>query len=265
MIGVSEIAREPGALVRVRAESQGALRVTVSSGSPLRERVGDGLADRAERAWEAARAANPALFDGPMLSVDRIDHTRGVIECRRASYRELVAQTALAEELGPWSLGVAQLSVTGLLVGRDAAGQRHVVIGRRSEQTRIYPRMWELAPSGGVELADAGGAGGGIEVLMRALDAEAREELGMELDLRGALAVALAADAEAGSLDVVVRVEIPGVTVPHRAPACGGCAWEYIDTAWLSERDAGAFVREHARAVIPPTRAALARLGELLA
>lgn len=233
------------------------------------ERGGDGdRFDGATRAriddcWARALAANPGLFDGPMLSVERMDAVGGVIEVRRGRYRELVAQTMLAPELGAWNLGVAQLSVTGLLVGRDARGERHVAIGRRSERTRVYPRMWELAPSGGVEVAEAG-RGGGLEVLTRALDGETREELGMELDMGAARVVALAADPDVGSVDVVIRVEIPGVTIPHRAPACGSCMWEYIDTAWLSERDGEKFCREHPHAIVPPTRAAIARMSELM-
>ncbi len=218
------------------------------------------------QAWGAARAQNPGLYDGPLLSVEGIDLEHGTIECRRGRYSELVAQTTLAKAFGAWCLGVAQLSVTGLIVGRDWEGGRHVAIGRRSDKTRIYPGLWELAPSGGVELADVG-AGGGLAVLTRALDAEAREELGMELEMGGAKGVAVVADPDAGSVDVIVRVELPGKMVPHRAPsggACGSCMWEYTDTAWLSERDAMKFVREHDGAIIPPARAAMGRLGELL-
>jgi len=233
----------------------------------VREDRGDRFAAptqaRIDECWRLALEANPELHDGPMLCVERMDPATGVIACRRGRYRELVAQAMLAEELGAWCLGVAQLSVTGLLVGRDGAGGRHVAIGRRSEKTRIYPRMWELAPSGGVESADVG-SGGGIEVLTRALGAEAREELGMALDMSGAQAVALVADADAGSVDVIVRVELPGAIDPLRPVTCGTCTYEYIDTAWLSERDAEKFGREHAGAIIPPARAALGRLPELL-
>lgn len=263
MMTARDLGAMDGAMAIIASAASEGVRVKV------REDRGDRFAPptraRIDECWARALAANPGgtLHDGPMLCVERMNTSTGVIECRRGTYRELVAQTMLAGELGEWCLGVAQLSVTGLLVGRDAGEVRHVAIGRRSEKTRIYPRMWELAPSGGVELADVG-SGGGIEVLTRALGAEAREELGMELDMSGAKAVALAGDAEAGSVDVIVRVELPDVIIPHRAPACGTCMWEYIDTAWLSERDAAKFAREHAAAIIPPARAALERLGELL-
>jgi hypothetical protein len=257
-----ELSALDGSMAVLTGAAGAGLRVNVS-----REDHADRF-DSATRAWidecwSRALEASPGLFDAPVFSVERVDPGAGIIECRRARYRELVAQTALTGERGPWCLGVAQLSVTGLLVGRDARGNCHVAIGRRSEKTRIYPRMWELAPAGGVEIAEAG-TGGGLEVLTRALDAEAREELGMELDMSEATAVALSPDPSAGSVDVIIRVDVPGVTIPHRAPACGSCMWEYTDTAWLSERDAMKFVREHEHAVIPPTRAALARLGELV-
>ena len=94
-----------------------------------------------ESAWRALTAANPRLFDGPLLSVRGLAVEGGALtlEAEVVGYREFVVQR------GGLDLGVRPLAVTGVTwVGPD------VLIGRRSAHVTQYPKRWEPVPAGSV-------------------------------------------------------------------------------------------------------------------
>ncbi len=220
-----------------------------------------------EIAWAALCAANGRLYNGPLLSVVRVEAppqtgAACVITCRREWFKRL----AIADVV---PTGVHLLAVSGMLVARDDAGAQHVLLGRRSSQTRVYGGMWELAPSGGIEPPPTQRPGAGIidrTHVLRVLQAEAREELSMELDVSATRFVALVHDERAHSDDLIVRVDLPAKIDPRWAPcpprtAPGADAWEYVDAAWLPVAQAAGFAAEHTDAIIPPTRAVMRLLG----
>ncbi|MFN0012032.1 MAG: hypothetical protein ACKVS8_10355 [Phycisphaerales bacterium] len=218
--------------------------------------VARGQGDEIERRWSAARAANPRLRDGDVLSVMAIDAAAGIISAARSSYKRLVAQDETLD------LGVRMLGVKGLIVGRDAAGDEHVLIARRGMETRVYGGMWEIAPAGGVQVPPRGVEALGTDALRQTLAEEAAEELGVTLDASGARPVAVVEDAVARSVDVIVRLEWPGVVEP-RATVCRAAEeeWEYIDAAWLARRDARAFDAHAAGEIVGPMRVVMRWMG----
>jgi hypothetical protein len=225
----------------------GQLAVDVADAAPIADAA---ARERAEREWARRSGENPRLFDGPILRVVSTDPERGLVRAERAGFKHLVTREASGVEC-------TILSVTGVIVGRDARGREHVLLGRRSGQTRIYGGMWELGPSGGLTPPPPGVTTIGLDAVLAQLREEGLEELG--LDLAGARCepVCLALDELAGSDDIVVRVTPPGPIDPRRLPCrTGACSdWEYIDTAWVPLDGLAAFDAASPDAIIPPTRA----------
>lgn len=240
-----------GADVRIRIGPEPA-GVYVPHGPPL-------LAEDVESRWNTARLLNPRLRDGPVLSVGAIDAAAGTIGVCRSTYKELVAQD------GTLDLGVRMLGVKGLIVGRDRAGTEHVLIARRGNETRVYGGMWEIAPAGGVSAPPGTVSELGVAALQSTLADEAREELGLELDVSAARPIAIVRDDVARSVDVIVRLDWPwsGGVIDPRASVCrlGRDDWEYVDTAFLSRTDAAAFDARAAGEIVGPMRVALRWLG----
>lgn len=233
---------------RVRGLARGEpITIEVADASPA---AADAAAARAETEWARRKLENPRLFDGPILRVVSTNPERGLVHAERAGFKRLVTREVSG-------LDCTILSVTGVIVGRDPRGREHVLLGRRSGETRIYGGMWELGPSGGLTPPPPGVTTIGLDAVLAQLREEGLEELG--LDLAGARCepVCLALDEIAGSDDVVVRVTPPGPIDPRRLPCrTGACSdWEYLDTAWVPLDDLAAFDAASPDAIIPPTRA----------
>jgi hypothetical protein len=205
--------------------------------------------ERVDRAWRELRAANDAMYDGPIVRVLSADAETGALRCARSTFRHVATAAKLGRD-------VRQL---GTERGGDA--HEHVLLARRSGETRVYPGLWENAPSGGVSV------GTDAQQLYRALADEADEELGLELPEwasgRGTF-VGWLRDPIAMSLDLIVRVHV-GEIDPHRSPCFGGAdgggRWEYTDAAWLARADALSYFKRHADAISPPTAALAKHMG----
>jgi 8-oxo-dGTP pyrophosphatase MutT (NUDIX family) len=151
--------------------------------------------------------------------------------------------------------GVEQLSVTGVLLARDADGTQRVLLGKRSAGTRMYAGMWELGPAGGVEAPAADVGEVGLEALVKELAREVREESGLDITGCPTRAAALVHDAMAHSYDVVLLVEVGSV------PAARAANWEYEEVRWVRVREVAALLRAERAGVIPPSRMLLEMLG----
>jgi len=216
------------------------------------------LAARIARTWDELRATNDRFYDGPILRSISLDAQHGELLCRRDTFRSL----AVSPRLG---LGVRQLGVSGIITARDHAGACHLLLGRRAADTRIYPGLWEVAPSGGVKPPPANTGTLSLHDLAIALAEEADEELGMTLDPRDARLIAFLRDEAACSDDAVLRFDLASPVNP-RAQACplateAAGRWEYIDSAWIALTDLPTFARDHVAAIAPPTAALLHWLG----
>ncbi len=195
--------------MRLRARRRKAGRAPTPVAAATAPPKAGGASDEIECRWTVARAANPRLRDGEVLSVLAIDAAGGTISATRSSYKRLVVQD------GTLDLGVRMLGVKGLIVGQDHKGEEHVLMARRGMGTRVYGGMWEIAPAGGVGVPPPGVEELGTDALRRALAEEAAEELGITLDASGAMPVAVVEDAVARSVEVIVRLEWPGVVEPR--------------------------------------------------
>lgn len=213
--------------------------------------------------WAELRQASPRLFDGPIVLTDTGAAVLGAapldnLPARRATYKTL----ATAAEVG---MTVRALGVQALVIARDAAGVEHILFGRRSSEVRMYPGLWENAPSGSVPPPPAAEQSVALPHLARTLIAEGIEELGISLGAAAMTCIALLDDAEAASLDVVLRVDV-GEPINPKARPCPATdgRWEYADTAWIAVADLPTWVAANADAISPPTRAMLGWLDELL-
>jgi len=224
------------------------VRVVIDPAPPEPEEDPPGLRE----AWAAAQRRNPRLVDGPILHVRDLDAQARTLRCRASTYKRL----AVADRL---PTGVVQLGIKGLVIGHDATGRQHVLLGRRGVQTRVYAGQWETAPAGGVDPPRAA-AELGRDDLLAALGRESEEELGLALAPTDCRFVAVVTDPAAHSHDLVVRVEPPEpVDLARRLR--GARRWEYSATTWVMLTDLGHFLRDQAGAISPPTRALFAWLG----
>lgn len=213
------------------------------------------------RRWEDAARANPRLFNGPILRFLAFDERARVIRAAVDTYQRYAMHERRrppAEPARP-ERDVFHLAVTGVVTVREQTGGDAVLLGRRGEQTLLYPGMWEHAPGGGLDSTDVYGQ------LLR----EMEEELGLgglaDEDVRGELLEApgpgdllgLAADPNAPSLDLVVRVRVRPGAERRLAPN-----WEYGETRFVPVAQLGEFVRQQtAGAIIPPALALWRGMG----
>lgn len=213
--------------------------------------------------WDAAAAANPRLFNGTLLRFHRFDAATRTIHASQDTYQRYAMQDRPPAVTGEHdhANGVSHLAVTGVVIATDPdTGREAVVLGKRGEQTFVYPGLWEHAPGGGLETTEI------YEQLLR----EMGEELGIKgLDdaaRREALLVppgpddvlGLAFDPNMPSVDVVVRVRLRDGA--ERSLRDG--SWEYGDTRVVPVDSLPGFLTEQGeRAIIPPAVAIWRGLG----
>lgn len=210
------------------------------------------LSDAVAAAWAHRTAANPRLFDGPLLHVSSIDAELGRIACRRERYARFAVQPAV-------NTGVRLLAVTGALIATDDAGRRHVFLGRRGDAVNAYPGQWEIGPSGGVPPPPYGVTTADAGFLLAHLREEILEEAGGSPDIRSFTTPCIARDDLARSDDLVLVCDVGPLAAA--AGALNPSSWEYSQTRWLPIADVPAFDASHADAIIPPTRALFRALG----
>jgi 8-oxo-dGTP pyrophosphatase MutT (NUDIX family) len=194
------------------------------------------------RVWAEMAAANPRLYNGPILAVDSLDAQSGEIKARRDTYQRLVVQPRVRT-------GVRQLSVTGVVIGRDERGVPCVLLGKRSDRTRMYAGMWELGPSGGVEPPPDGVMTLDHSALLAELRREAQEEAGIDVYGRG-LPLAIVYDPSAESYDVVLMVNTDRRVAAAHTPV----GWEYHEIRWVPVHELRALERAMGAEMILPTR-----------
>jgi hypothetical protein len=176
-----------------------------------------------EEEWARRLAANPRLYDGPLLAVQHYDHEMACISCRRDGFMRLAVQPAVPT-------GVRLLAVTALLSARDEMGREHVLLGRRSEQTRVFGGMWEIGPSGGVTPPPATLERLDLDYLSKRLGEEISEEIGLDVVCTGT-PVAYVRDLVASSDDLVLRFTLGRLA--DAAPLARPANWEYTETVWM--------------------------------
>lgn len=211
-----------------------------------------------ERRWADACAANPRLFNGPILAYQGFDPGTNTVRAHLSDYKRLAVQREF-ESREPH--GTTILSVTGVLTAtaHDGAttGTRCVCVAQRSHSTRVYGGQWELAPSGGIDPPQLGAPGtfdGSLAAT--ALRAEIKEELGLNpetrIDRTRGRVLGLVLDERSGSLDVLFHVEhVPRLSAQNTPvpvavgpwPRHAGSSWEYEAISWVPIDGLAGFVR----------------------
>lgn len=195
-------------------------------------------------AWRTITAAQPQLFDGPLLSCValHVDGRDVRIDAEIVAYRDFVVQRRT-----PLALGVRPLAVTGVTRADDG-----VLLGLRSASATQYPGMWEPVPAGSVVPS------GEPNALEHQLFAELREELGICRDEVTSVALAgVVTDESAGVVDVCFALSVADA-VGRRAVAKHARRDEHTELRLCSPDAARALAADAAAAV--PTMAPMLAL-----
>jgi hypothetical protein len=237
--------------------TRGGLRVSLSP------EAGPETDAAVEDAWAAMCKQNSRLYDGPVLSVLGLDAGQGGIDAIRAgrdTYKRLVVQPAV-------KTGTELLAVTGVLTARDGHGREWTLLIRRGKGTRIYGNMWELGPSGGIDLPGLaltpqaqGPVSIGTAEILDQLKSEMHEEIGSDWPIGVSRPVALVRDLKACSIDIVVWVELDAPVETMR-PGGSIADWECAEAKWVRVSGLPDFDRENAGEIIAPTRALFRTFG----
>ena len=209
------------------------------------------LSHAGECAWATLRAGNPRFFDGPMLSVVSINEASRTVVVQRDRYARLAVQPQV-------HTGARLLAVTAVCTARDQRGDQHVLLGQRGAGVRMYPGMWELGPSGGLD-APADMNELDEHAILASLAQEVHEEAG--LAFTSARCTAVARDNPASSDDLVYHCDCGKLEQWKRARPPQSSAWEYATRAWVPVEQLPAWVKRHGLRTIPTTLATFAHLG----
>ncbi len=186
-----------------------------------------------EAEWSRLTAANPRLFDGPILALAGFDPGTGRVVCRHDSYKRLTVQ-------GEPEARVMLVAVNGIVTARDCAGREHVLLGRRSTSTRMYGGMWELIPAGGLEPPRGGSQDVPAEHLLHQLSVELREEAGLNTPITSATPVAFYRDEVARSFNIVFAAAL---SAPIEDIPLTKRDWDCDAALWLPRDEVGEFGR----------------------
>jgi hypothetical protein len=185
------------------------------------DRQPPGVPAEAQRVWNAMVAANPRLFNGPILSFDRLDGD------------ELCARSDTYQRLVTHQPGVCHLAVTGVLMDQNS-----VLLGKRTGQTPVHPQAWEFVPSGGLDVPKKRAQD--ATIFWKQLLEEMSEEVGTGWQLSMNRVLGLVIDPTVPSADVVIVAD-----VVSRGEASAQ-AWEHQELRWVRVEDLGSFVRTNA-------------------
>lgn len=228
----------------------GGIHVEIVESLPRRD-----FDDEVERVWLEECRTNPRLHDGAILSVASLDAQRGLIVCRRDSYKHLVgAQQGVRT-------GACMLGVKGVFIARDDSGIEHVLVGTRGPRTRMYPGAVEFAPCGGVRPPqDHGRRVLTFGDLCDELLNEAAEELGgVYADPRTLAGVpkrllGVCEDDTACSVDIVIGMDVPRECITTSDVEE---SWEYSKTRWTRLDELREALSHTPGKYSPPTHAIL--------
>lgn len=193
---------------------------------------------RVDAAWQDLCAQNLRYFNGDMLVFDRYDAPSGVVTTHVDEYMHHAVRDTI-------DVGISLLAVTAVVMLDD-----RVLIGKRSTQSHRYGGLWELGPSGGIDVPDRGDTIDREGLLAEAVR-EVEEEAGFVPEVVRHDVVALIHDHLVGSTDLAVVMEI-------KAPQSLQINWEYDDTRWLNLGELAAWCAQRPDEIIPTT-VALAR------
>ena len=204
----------------------------------------DDVNARVQTIWdEEIQRRSTTLFNGEIVSVMSVNETN--IVGRRAEYRWLLAQSH-DHAFFRW-FQVRPLAVTGVLTCPEG-----IVIGRRSASVFQFPGLWELAPSGSVDVVMRG-SDHNIDLLSQ-LMRELSEEIGLD---GGAVTqiepLAIACDVDSQVFDVcfVLNTATSWARISELFAANANTEYEHLDI--LPVEQIAAFLRTNKASTTPLT------------
>ncbi len=201
-------------------------------------------ADEIERAWDSLCAQNPRYFNGKILTFDSYDPATGVIHARVDEYKNHAVRDMLEHDQ-------SILAVTAMLYGNDEHNM-HYLVGQRSPELHCYGGLWELGPSGGVDVPrfrNTLNTKGIIADIAR----EVSEEIGLKISNPPHHPIAIVHDDEAGSTDIAIQILIDGM--PELKTN-----WEYTQTRWVTIEDLHQWTKNSPEEFIPTTLALIQKM-----
>ncbi|MDP3507629.1 MAG: hypothetical protein Q8T09_06530 [Candidatus Melainabacteria bacterium] len=169
--------------------------------------ISDALRGQIDSLWlKEKERRSGSLFDGKILSV--VELSSRLITCRLSEYRYLTAQR-LNPSLYP-DLNVRPLAVTGYLLCRQG-----LVLGLRSRLNSQDQGLWEVVPSGGLDLQclKAGFSQGELPSkvdYIAQVRAELLEEIGLSWDaIDSCQTLFLLENTDEKVVDIAVRLQAP--------------------------------------------------------
>lgn len=192
------------------------------------------LMQQIESQWRTMCQASPRLHDGRIVRVLACEPP--TLRVAFDTYRRFAVGAAVPT-------GVLALGISGV-VTRSRDGRDEILLGRRSQETRIYGDLWETAPRGGVDASPTA-----TSLTLADIARQFHEELHEETGIVAASTptpIAVVLDKFARTYDVVLRIEVPADT--EAAPR----EWEYTQTAWKTLADA--IASDTLTSLSPPTQ-----------
>ncbi len=196
-------------------------------------------ADAVDAAWQGLCAKNPRYFNGQMLAFDSYDAATGVIHASVEEYKKHAVRDTVDS-------GISLLAVTAILCAPDHVRSTGVyLLGKRSPELHRYGGLWELGPSGGVDVPRIGKTLN-IKHICSEIAREIKEEIGVKVSGQPHAARALIHDDAVGSTDIAIPVvldQVPSLKTN----------WEYTETQWLTLDELYEWTQTHPQEMIPTT------------
>jgi hypothetical protein len=171
-------------------------------------------------AWCDLCANNSKYHNGPILVFEGYDAQAGEISARVGEYKHHAVRATI-------DVGISLLAVTAAICKPDQYDNVPThLLGKRSAHSHMYDGLWEFGPSGGIEPPRKQNTIG-LKGLLKQVDREVREEVGLRILKQPAAPVTIVHDDVAGSSDIHVGIVLDD---EHKLNP----NWEYDETRWAS-------------------------------
>jgi hypothetical protein len=192
-----------------------------------------------DAAWECLCEKNPRYFNGEILVFDSHDQTSGILRASVEQYKNHAVRDKV-------DIGISLLATTAVLMAVDREQMKVVyLVGKRSTELHQYGGLWELGPSGGVDVPPAGDSMNPHRILDE-LAREICEEIGVETHHEPREFLTIVHDDAAGSTDIVIT------TVFDPVPDLKS-NWEYSQTRWVTFKELLNWTESNPEEFIPTT------------
>ncbi|MBL4699109.1 MAG: NUDIX hydrolase [Phycisphaerales bacterium] len=196
-------------------------------------------ADAVDVAWDKLCAQNPRYFNGKMLAFDSYDASTGVIRASVEQYKNHAVRDTV-------DVGISLLAVTAMLYA-EGENDMEYLLGKRSPELHRYGGLWELGPSGGVDVPRFRKTLNPKRIVAE-LCREVSEEIGIKISNPPYHPIALVHDDAVGSTDIAIQVLVDGM--PNLK-----LNWEYTQTRWMSLDELYQSTQNNPEEFIPTTTA----------